>query len=47
MVYLFVFPAKQKTPAAAEQFMVSPITGEKVSAEEMQKHMRYSRFTAG
>lgn len=31
-------------PSGQEQFLISPITGEKIPAEKMQKHMQYGTY---
>ena len=36
--------AQAKTaPAGSEQYLVSPITGEKIPASKMEEHMRYGK----
>ena len=44
----FVFPSAAKPTAtvqpAKEQFLISPITGERIPASKMADHMRYGTY---
>ena len=41
-IYFILAPKPTATaPAAKEQFLISPITGERIPASKMSDHMRY------
>lgn len=45
-ITLFLAPKQMEMIPAPDQFLISPITGEKIPADKIQEHMRIGKFFA-
>ena len=44
LIYIYFCIVTRPAQPATEQFLISPITGEKIPADKMQEHMRIGKI---